>query len=247
MQCEQCLYRYSFRRALYAQILRSALVLHLLTLVSMLLLLVTLAGAMQLLDAALLDGAIANLKRSRTLAKFLGLDGVTRKSLRRLRDSHVATWLVDHVPHDFFGLDSAYVVSALLLIGLSGFLSLGVIGPMLWQRDDPIFFLLIVVAIGVSRSSLLLYGRLKRISARLLSTAERMVVNVQQLPHQGAAIAAREARELGAPEAVEVSAPVAQAEAPRGVCREGATTPAMRMVAPRASASSVRSRNDGCA
>ena len=35
VQCENCLYKYSFRRALYASILRSALVLHLVTLVAL--------------------------------------------------------------------------------------------------------------------------------------------------------------------------------------------------------------------
>ena len=35
-RCENCLYRYSFRRAMYAQILRSALVLHAVTLLLLL-------------------------------------------------------------------------------------------------------------------------------------------------------------------------------------------------------------------
>ena len=161
-QCENCRYKYSFRRALYASVLRSSLVLHLFTMILLCVILVLLSLVAQAVDHRFLDG---------TLQLYTNV--LTPTLLGTGADGAAVTWATH------LGVDVSYFVASLTMIGLSGFLSLGVLGPMLWpgrgQHDATI---IIMVVIGVARTFILIYSLVRRWSGTLLREAEKMVVDV---------------------------------------------------------------------
>ena len=134
-QCENCLYRYSFRRTLYATVLRSALVLHLVTFLLLLLILFAGSHAAQFADTHWLGGSILemspfNIKELKDMKLELSVlaGSAEEGSLMTLM-----RWL---------GVDASYLLTSLVLIGATGFLTLGMMGPMLWHRghQDTLLF-----------------------------------------------------------------------------------------------------------
>jgi hypothetical protein len=116
VQCDSCHYRYSFRRALYATVLRSALVLHLLTFVVL--------GALLLLGSALVQ-YVDRTWFGASLPDMLPL-GPESFGMLVGPSSSLLT------PASWLGVDASYVLASLTLVGVSGFLSLGILGPRLW-------------------------------------------------------------------------------------------------------------------
>ena len=77
------------------------------------------------------------------------------------------------------GLDPSYILASLTLVGVTGFMTLGLLGPLLWPgRGEGDSLLLVVVIVGLMRTFALLYRMVKRRSARVLQHAERLVVDV---------------------------------------------------------------------
>ena len=160
VQCENCLYKYSFRRALYASILRSALVLHLITLLLLAMLLFCVAITAQHIDESYLNG---------TLRANLPIPTISSELQTTVSDG----------PAAYFGIDASYLLASLTVIGVSGFLSLGMLGPMLWPgRGQQDSLLIIMILVGLARTFMILYGSVKKRSGRLLREAERMIVDV---------------------------------------------------------------------
>jgi len=189
-QCENCLYRYSFRRALYAQVLRSALVLHLVSLVALLILLTTCSVATQAIDRRFFGSSLSQLEYFQLPPLIDDIGDFSSPTRRGDMDSrgrssldedgsvllpiapHLKSWL------DGFGIDLPYVMASLSLVGVAGFLSLGLIGPMLWHRGQHDAVFLLIVLVGVSRAFWLIYKYTCRLSASLLTEAEKLVVDV---------------------------------------------------------------------
>ena len=64
------------------------------------------------------------------------------------------------------------------MIGLTGFMSFGVMGPMLWGRGQQDAVLLVAVVFGVFRTFALIYSSVKHRSGRILERAENLIVDV---------------------------------------------------------------------
>jgi len=176
--CENCLYRYSFRRALYAQVLRSALVLHLVT--AMLLVLLLLLGSLlaKFVDERWFGGKLPQLESLQLSRSLFSLDGLDEDEVDLVASSLFSGF---DLPQRL-GIDVPYLLASLMVIGISGFMTLGMIGPMLWHRGQQDSLLLVMVVVGVFRTFLLIYDTVKRRSGVLLQTAERMVVDVGGSP-----------------------------------------------------------------
>lgn len=160
--CRQsCLYKYSFRRALYASILRSALVLHTVTLLVLAVILLTLSLTAQFIDSTWFDSTLVHLQPEALSAYYAALVSP-------------ASWL---------GVDAAYVMASLLVIGVTGFLTLGMFGPMLWPgRGQQDTILVVVIFIGLLRTFVVIYKKVKSWSGRLLQKAESVIVHVGASP-----------------------------------------------------------------
>ena len=122
-QCDNCQYRYSFRRTLYASVLRSALVLHLVTLLLLLLLLLVASWATQLADTHVFGGSILEMNPFE----------LPHKELSMLADAAGSGGLVTAIR--WLGIDASYFVCSLFVVGATGFLTVGALGPMLCNQD----------------------------------------------------------------------------------------------------------------
>lgn len=172
VQCEQCLYKYSFRRALYASVLRSALVLHFFTLLVLAAILLLCSLLTQYLDQQHFDGTLGQ------YADLLGLGTVGSPEMLGVIGGNPAAWL---------GVDPGYVLASITVIGVSGFLTLGMLGPVLWPgRGHQDSIMIFVVIIGLARAFILIYDNVKRRSGFLLREAEKMVVDVGASPPEAA-------------------------------------------------------------
>ena len=167
MQCEQCLYKYSFRRAMYASVLRSALVLHVITLLLLGLVLLLFALLAQWADRRYLGGV---------MRQYTAL--FTPNELTYASSKGALGGSSSFFSH-YFGVDGSYLLASFTVIGISGFLSLGMLGPMLWPgRGQHDTMLLIMIVVGVVRTFTLLYNIVKKRSGYLLREAEKMIVDV---------------------------------------------------------------------
>ena len=175
VQCESCHYRYSFRRAVYATVIRSALVLHIVTFFVLGALLLACSLLAQWLDRVWLDSAISSLARPGQ-DNIASLDTPSHLLASSLFSSLFA-------PAAWLGVDSTYVLASLTMVGVSGFLTLGMLGPILWPghgQQNSLFF--VVVVVGLLRTFGIIYRKVKDNSAKLLQTAEKMVVDVGTSP-----------------------------------------------------------------
>ena len=131
--CDNCLFRYSFRRTSVAQVLRSVLVLHLIT--SLLLLLLLLLGALliALVDRTFFDSTMAQLG---WITDALWQDATPPSDAEAGAEAEVHSKLVAPGLAWLGGwLDSghlAYLLWSGLSLGVLGFLSLGMVGPILF-------------------------------------------------------------------------------------------------------------------
>jgi hypothetical protein len=118
-RCDTCKFVYSLRRTRLATLARSAMAMHCLALLLLLGCVVLAAHAAQLLDLLLLDGA---------LASWCIADKELLQLLQLLR---VSRWLTAAGCAPWFLLgDAAYLSVGAHLVGLVGFVSLGLFGPI---------------------------------------------------------------------------------------------------------------------
>ena len=76
------------------------------------------------------------------------------------------------------GIHTPYLAASFFVIGLTGFMSFGVMGPMLWGRGQQDAVLLVAVVFGVFRTFALIYSSVKHRSGRILERAENLIVDV---------------------------------------------------------------------
>lgn len=175
-QCDQCLYRYSFQRALYANILRSAVVLHALTLLAFVLAVLLCSGVAVLFDhgfissSAGLEGAVSD--------DFLAqLANETESEVDDVREQLAAIG-----SFSWHGIHLVHFASGLVMVGASGLISMGVVWfPFLGARgahrlEGP--FILVTLLVGAVRVMFMLYAAFKDISGRALQSAESMILEV---------------------------------------------------------------------
>ena len=75
-------------------------------------------------------------------------------------------------PARWLGVDVTYLVASLTAIGFGGFLSLGMLGPMLWPgRGQQDTLLLVMVIVGLFRTFAMLYDMVKRRSGTGTATS----------------------------------------------------------------------------
>ena len=150
--------------------------LHVVTLLLLLFLLLVSSGLFQVIDRHWFEGALMEEHRvqpPRALLKLLwGDDDDESASVEIAATSIVSKVLTS------LGVEVPYLCASLILIGVSGFLTLGLMGPVLWHRGEQDSFLLVVVVVGVVRTFFLLYDSVKRRSGRFLEQAENLVVDV---------------------------------------------------------------------
>ena len=89
-----------------------------------------------------------------------------------------AEWTDERALLPWIGVDPPYLLASLSLIGLSGFLTLGMMGPVLWHRGQHDSVLVLVIVVGIVRTFWLIYLGVTRVSGSLLQEAERLVVDV---------------------------------------------------------------------
>lgn len=167
-QCDNCLYRYSFRRTLYSTLLRSVLVLHVVTLL-LLVAAVTVGSLLtQYFDRRWLGGTILD------LLPFNWSDFQLENISLSLPGSEFL---------HFIGVEASYFLASLTAISMIGFLTLGMLEPMLWHRDREAFFVLVIV-VGIIRAFVLLYETVKLRSGRMLAAVENMVLDVGEAAPQ---------------------------------------------------------------
>ena len=145
------------------------------------------------------------------------LEGGLRSALRISSSVDTISESVSN-PARWLGIDAPYLLASMVMIGVSGFLSLGLLGPMLWPaRGQQDTLLVVMIVVGLLRTFMLLYGAVKKRSGYFLREAEKMIVDVGE----SAPDPAPETTE--ATEATEATAPAAPA-APAGPA--GPATPA---------------------
>lgn len=173
-QCDQCHYRYSFQRALYATILRSALMLHVLMLAGFA---TTVLGCSFI--AKILDQHYGGVMQANVSTEFLEhLANETDLEIELLKEQlqlfHSISWHGIHLVHLFSGL---------LMVGVSGFVSMGFYwfplfgGPGHTGIAGPLMVLAVVIT-GTVRVMFGIYKGFKALSGWLLRSAESMILEV---------------------------------------------------------------------
>lgn len=173
--CDQCRYRYSFGRTTYANILRSALVLHLFTIVAFLGT-VVLCGHLAFLVEPLFmgDSGFTSFPEAwnDTLTEMLAngtdleVEFVREKFIEPLSSVSIA------------GLNFLHLMVGLSLVGFAGFVSMRIFWvPIFGGHADGIEGPVIIV-IGVVRVLCGIYYIFKALSGRLLHAAESCILEV---------------------------------------------------------------------
>ena len=106
------------------------------------------------------------------------LEGGLRSALRISSSVDTISESVSN-PARWLGIDAPYLLASMVMIGVSGFLSLGLLGPMLWPaRGQQDTLLVVMIVVGLLRTFMLLYGAVKKRSGYFLREAEKMIVDV---------------------------------------------------------------------
>eukprot|EP00929_Paragymnodinium_shiwhaense_P055162 TRINITY_DN27667_c0_g1_i1.p1 TRINITY_DN27667_c0_g1~~TRINITY_DN27667_c0_g1_i1.p1 ORF type:complete len:1068 (+),score=169.16 TRINITY_DN27667_c0_g1_i1:79-3282(+) len=192
-QCDQCHYRYGFQRTTLAMFVRSALVLHVCTFAAFIVAVLLCSYLTLLLDDFFLGNDLSR-QLTDVINSVLDVDPLSPKSLKEL-DSDSKQLLEETVnatrsaftslteAASWGSLSLAHMLSGLSLVGIAGFLSMGLAGfPLCYGRfngrhGDALPFFIIIV-IGVFRVIFGLYDVFKDGSARLLQSAENMILEV---------------------------------------------------------------------
>ena len=165
------MFRYSFKRTRYAQLLRSALVVNFVALIIFALIIVLMGYISILLDYAFFDGDLSTYFtpdfNSEQLAEIL--QAMDAESPSDLWFNQIS----------ILGLDFMQLVTGACLVGVTGFVSSGFLGAMIWGRREN-GMLLLAILFGLIHSFGKVYGKVKDKSAKLLAMAESQIVDVGQ-------------------------------------------------------------------
>jgi len=172
-QCDQCQYRYSFNRAVYASILRSAVVLHSLTLVTFL-------GTVLCCSyiALIADRHFVNI--SSGLVSDTVLEQLANESDVQLETLKEGISTFNDIAWN--GIHLVHFICGILMVGVTGLVSMGFLwfpflgGPGHRGAEGPV--IIIAVIIGAIRVMCGIYGVFKNTSGRLLQSAENMILEV---------------------------------------------------------------------
>lgn len=173
-QCDQCHYRYSFKRALYAQILRSALVLHILMLIAFTSTVLACSYIALLIDRAY-GGVMQSFISDTFIEQFANESSTDVEELRE----HLTLM----TSMSWYGIQFVHLCSGLMLVGVTGFVSMGFHWFPFFGRhtnhgvEGPLIALVVVV-IGSVRVLFGIYSFFKASSGVLLQSAENMILEV---------------------------------------------------------------------
>ena len=175
-QCDNCLYRYSFRRTLAAQLIRSVLVLHLITTMLLIVLLLLGAGLIALIDSTFLENSMVQIHWLHALVESASAE---RDDAAGMLGGGLGGTLLDGLLSSGWG---AYIFWSFVSLGLLGFLTLGMMGPVFFgggrRGHGHEGMLLLFVVVGIIRTFSLIYDFVKVRSGHLLQHAERLIVEV---------------------------------------------------------------------
>ncbi|CAE7341536.1 marchf4, partial [Symbiodinium pilosum] len=175
-KCDQCNFEYSFQRALYASILRSAIVLHTITML-------VFVGAVWLCSYVCyyIDWFQNGDENAEVFSKDLvehfvnisGLDDIDKEEFRRLADG-LNSFTVG-------GINLAHIINGLMMIGLSGCVSASVfLFGRLNMADAAVFpLMLVIVVMGLCRVFHSFYHYVKHLSGKVLASAESMILEIE--------------------------------------------------------------------
>jgi len=175
-KCDQCNFQYSFQRALYASILRSALVLHSITLLLF-------AGTVLLCGYVCYyvdwlqngDGTTEVLSQDLVdhFVNVSGLDDIDKEEFRRLADGLNS--------FTFGGISLAHILNGIMMVGLSGCVSSSIFffGRLSMTDTTMLPLMLVVVIVGLLRVFHALYHFIKQFSGKVLASAESMILEIE--------------------------------------------------------------------
>lgn len=176
-QCDQCKFRYSFKRAFYANILRSSLVLHMLTFLAFSLAVIICSYGALIMDNRVNNGeGWQSVFTDEFVARLVNSTDGAEVDPQDIKDT-----LASLNDFSWHGMRIAHFCSGFLLVGLSGFLTLGLFWVPVMGRDPggaPIFFLIIAVIVGAIRVFFGIYKLFSNISGKVLQSAETMILEV---------------------------------------------------------------------
>jgi len=166
--CDSCQYRYSFRRPGWASMLRSALVVHFVTLVLFVILIAICGHTANLADYLFFDGG---------LGKTLGLNFDDDQMAELMELYGEAGGGLINGDYSLLGLSMVQLTTGAMVVGIGGFISSGFVTALLWgRRDNGIFLFAIIYGLGISFMKV--YGMVKASSSGWLKLAESSVVDV---------------------------------------------------------------------
>eukprot|EP00466_Bigelowiella_natans_P020792 jgi/Bigna1/139683/aug1.51_g14391 len=167
-ECGMCKYRYSFRRAIYAQILRSALVLHSMSLMILGILIVLSALMLRTLDDNVFEGSLASALKPNLKVIDLPKDAIPQEVIERFFEK---TW--------FWGLTGPHLLLGLSAVGVVGWLcSFWLYAPLVWGPGRNRNILPILIIIGVIKVLTVTYEFMKSLSGYYLRAAENLILEV---------------------------------------------------------------------
>ncbi|GAB5355186.1 hypothetical protein AAMO2058_000184400 [Amorphochlora amoebiformis] len=175
-ECDMCKYRYSFKRAFYAQICRSAVVLHIISLQMLIGMVVIISLVLRAVDVNIASGAMTRALKPDIEAMKKEFEENGQFVLKEdfydsLESFFESTWL--------FGLGTPHLLLGVVAVGVVGWLcSFWLYAPLIWGPDRNRNVLPFLVIIGVFKVLTMTYGFVKRLSGFYLQAAENLILEV---------------------------------------------------------------------
>mmetsp|Transcript_9558 Transcript_9558/g.13360 ORF Transcript_9558/g.13360 Transcript_9558/m.13360 type:complete len:1184 (-) Transcript_9558:21-3572(-) len=168
-ECEMCKYRYSFHRTLYAQVLRSALVLHAASAFILVFLILASAHVLRKCDDSFFEGNMAASLTPDLASIDLPKDAVLPPELVQSYFNRV--WI--------FGLTGPHLLLGVVTVGVVGWLcTFWHYIPMVWAPGRNRTILPILIIIGMVKVLTITYELMKRVSGHYLQAAENLILEV---------------------------------------------------------------------
>lgn len=162
---------------MYATILRSAIVLHAVTVISFVCVVGAMSYTMSVADRWFLNGAWASPSVSEIHFAQEAWGNVTDIPMEELREHMDQILAVS-----WYGVHLTHIGAGLVVLGMGGLLSMRncfipMLGAYSHGLGGPVIVVMCIV-VGVVRVQFHIYARFKQASARLLGTAENMILEV---------------------------------------------------------------------
>eukprot|EP00434_Breviolum_minutum_P036610 symbB.v1.2.032442.t1/scaffold3895.1/size70954/9 len=178
-RCDQCQFKYSVQRALYANILRSALVLHTVTMVvfsGIVLLCAYVCYCIHWLQKGDGDNQLFSDDFVEQLSNVTGIGDEDKQELTSFI-TRMNEWTI-------FGIPFVHLMHGLTMVGLSGCNSLGFFLSQQATSDSnplPVISALMIIA-GLFRVFYSLYRFVTLLSGKVLESAESMILDIRATP-----------------------------------------------------------------